>query len=445
MEGLLSLIRNLIPKSVFRALQPTYHWLLAASGTIVYRFPARRMVVVAVTGTNGKTTTSLLINELLKAGGLTTGLASTTTLEVAGKPEPNLSGRTNLGRWQFVRLTDRMRRAGCTHLVVEAASEGIAQHRLLGVPIDVAVLTNLSPDHLNTHGTMEEYRRVKERIFAALTRTRRLPGAPKVSVVNADDPVAEHFLAHPADRKMTFGVEREADFRAKEIRLEGSRSRFRLSAEGEEREIELFLAGRFNVENALAATAAARALGVSWSVIESRLAGPVTTPGRLEDVETGRGFRVVVDYAHSEDALRKLYQALREQIPDQVGDDKAGRLIAVLGAAGDRDREKRPHLGRAAAELADVVIVTDEEPYHEDPATIIEAVAAGVRAAGKTEGEDFEVVADRRLAIRGALKRAKAGDIVVVTGMGHQRYKTVGDRKIPWQDQAVIKEELERL
>lgn len=437
MERILASLRRMIPRRLFRSLQPAYHLALAISGNLVYRFPTRGMVVIAVTGTNGKTTTCLVINELLKAGGFTTGLASTTTLEVAGKSEPNVTNRTNLGRWQFVRLADRMRQASVTHLVVEAASEGIAQHRLWGVPIDVAVFTNLSPEHLGTHGTMENYRRAKERIFAALSRTRRLSGVEKLSVVNVDDPVAQHFLAHAADRKLTFSVEHEADFRAREIRLGGSRSGFSLSAEGSEHEIELALAGRFNVENALAATATTRGLNLPWEVIEGRLAEPFQTPGRLEDVETGRPFRVVVDYAHTEDALRKLYPTLREQTD--------GQLIAVLGAAGDRDRGKRPVLGRVAAEAADYVIVTDEEPYHEDPATIIEAVAAGVREAGKKEGVDFEVVPDRREAIRAALKRAQPDDIVVVTGMGHQRYKAVGDRKIPWQDQQVIKEELERL
>jgi UDP-N-acetylmuramyl-tripeptide synthetase len=390
------------------------------------------MKVVAITGTNGKTTTSLLTAELLKAGGKKVGLSSTTTFEIAGKGRPNLTNRTNLGRWKFIKLASEMRKAGCEYLVLEASSEGIVQHRLWGVPIDVAVFTNLTPDHLNTHGNMTNYRLAKEKIFHRLLKSRRLPDMAKVSVINIDDSVAPEFTKHPADRKLSYGVEGRADYKATEIKLESGRSKFTLEAEGEKYPMELSLSGRFNIENALAAISVARSQGVEWKAITKVLKGSITVPGRVEDVVTGKGFRVVVDYAHSEDALQKLYETLRSETK--------GRLIAVLGACGDRDKAKRPVLGEIAGKMCDLVVITDEEPYHEDPEVIRAAVASGVK--GKAEGKNLFVVPDRRKGIRKGLEEAVAGDIVVVTGMGHQRYMTIGDKKIPWRDQEVIKEEL---
>jgi UDP-N-acetylmuramoyl-L-alanyl-D-glutamate--2,6-diaminopimelate ligase len=430
-----SLIRRLIPGSVLQPLLHAYHYALAVSGEIRYGFPAKKMRVVMVTGTNGKTTTTLLIAHILREQGEKVGVSSSTSFGFGEKIEPNLTNRTNPGRWQYAGLLSRMRAAGCDVLVTEAASEGISWSRLWGVPTDTAVFTNLSEDHLDYHGTMEQYRNAKGYIFRNLTASRRLPGVPKVSVVNADDAEAPYFIAFGADVHSNFAFSNSATLIGRQFTQSSAGLQFSVTEAGKGVELRSSLIGTFNAENILAAAAAARGHGLGWPQIQQAVASFEGVPGRLERVDDGQDFAVYVDYAHTEDALKNLYETLREVT--------AGRLIAVLGATGDRQKDKRPRLGAVAAELCDLVYITDEEPYTEEPKKIIEAVAEGVRTSGKkTEGKDFFVVDDRAAAIREAVAAAGPNDAVVLTGIGHQVTRTVGTHKEPWDDRIVARNAL---
>ncbi|MGH7484835.1 MAG: Mur ligase family protein, partial [bacterium] len=347
----------------------------------------------------------------------------------------NLTNRTNLGRWQFAKLLSRMRKAGCEVLVAEAASEGIAWHRLWSLPTDTAVFTNLSEDHLDYHGTMEHYRNTKGYIFRNLKGSRRLPNVAKISVVNADDKEAKYFESFSADVHNNFAFKNKAELVGASFSQTAAGLQFSVKEADSTFELKSKLVGKFNAENILAAVAVTRAHGVGWPAIQKTVAFFTGAPGRMERVEAGQDFDVYVDYAHTEDALRNLYSTLREVT--------TGRLIAVLGATGDRQKEKRPKLGRAAAELCDLVYITDEEPYTENAKTIIEAVAAGVRDSGKKkEGTDFFVIDERAHAITAAVEEAKTGDVVIITGIGHQVTRTVGSHKEPWDDRIVTKQAL---
>jgi UDP-N-acetylmuramoyl-L-alanyl-D-glutamate--2,6-diaminopimelate ligase len=421
----------MIPQPLLRL----YHFLLALTAQLRYLFPARGMRVVMVTGTNGKTTTTLLIAHILRSAGQQVGLSSSTTFGFGETLEPNLTNRTNPGRWQYAKLLRRMKRLGCTVLVTEAASEGIAWYRLWSVPTDTAVITNLSEDHLDFHKTMENYRNTKGYIFRHLTRSRGLKNVPKISVVNNDDAEAAYFSGFKADVHKNYAFKNTAELTGANFSQNERGLQFVVKEDGGEFELKSTLIGHFNAENILAAVAAARAHGLGWPAIQEAVAYFPGVPGRMERVEAGQDFVIYVDYAHTEDALKNLYETIRAVTK--------GRLIAVLGATGDRQKDKRPRLGKLAAELCDVVFITDEEPYTEDPKTIIEAVAAGVRdSRKKTEGKDFFVIDERAHAVTAAMHEAREGDAVILTGIGHQVSRTVGTHKEPWDDRIVARQAL---
>ncbi|HEX5763462.1 MAG TPA: UDP-N-acetylmuramoyl-L-alanyl-D-glutamate--2,6-diaminopimelate ligase [Solirubrobacterales bacterium] len=396
----------------------------AAMAPLAARFwgdPTAKLRVVGVTGTNGKTTTAFLIREILEAAGIRSGLLGTVKQVVAGAEVA--AERTTPEAIDLQATFRRMLDGGDRACVMEVSSHALALHRADSIHFEVALFTNLSQDHLDFHADMGDYFQAKRRLFDA---------GPRISAVNVDDEYG-HRLASEFDC-LRFSVEGwDADFVARDVSFDAGGSSFTIVERDGEIPVRTRLPGHFNVANALAAFAAARALGVDSDVAAAGLTAAAPPPGRFEPVDEGQPFTVLVDYAHTPDSLENVLRAARRLTE--------GRLLAVFGAGGDRDAGKRPHMGRAAAELSDLAVVTSDNPRSESPAAIIEQILDGIEDRG-----DVEVEPDRRAAIARALAQAGAGDTVVIAGKGHEQGQEFeGGRKVPFDDREVAREELRRL
>ena len=436
------LLKQLIPSVVF----DRYHYALAKLAAFLYGNPSTKMIVIGVTGTNGKSTVCAMIARVLEQAGFRVGLTSTVNFRVAGEEWLNDTKMTMLGRMQLQRLLRRMVRAQCAYAVVETSSEGIKQYRHVGVRYDVAVFTNLTPEHLESHGGFEKYKNAKGELFAKLSRDPvkmiRGQSITKVSVVNGDSPHAQFFLGFSAEKKYGFFTERRAGdeahtslqhlttVKAQNVVLTAYGSTFTVSGVP----FTLRVPGLFNIENALAAVSVGLSQGVTLATMADALATLAGVPGRLEFVNVGQSFTAIVDYAPEPESFRRLYEVVA-LLPKT-------RVIHVLGSTGGgRDKDRRPILGRLAAENADIVIVTNEDPYDDDPMTIINDVARGARDGGKKDDENLFMILDRGEAIKKAVALASAGDLVLVTGKGAEQAMCVaGGKKIPWDDRAKLRE-----
>jgi UDP-N-acetylmuramoyl-L-alanyl-D-glutamate--2,6-diaminopimelate ligase len=372
---------------------------MAVAADAFFGRPTEELEVAGVTGTNGKTTTAHLLFAILEAAGRRPGLIGTVETRVGTETRPAV--RTTPEAIDLQRTFREMLDAGNLSCAIEATSHGSELHRLDKVRFDVLVFTNLTQDHLDFHGTMESYFDAKRRLFS--------PGVP--AAINVGDEYG-HRLAGELPEALTYGFAADAELGPDALA-----------------DVPLSLRGRFNVENALGALAAARLLGVDEATAKQALASVTAVPGRFEEVDEGQPFTVLVDYAHTTDALANVLLAAREQ---------GGRVICVFGAGGDRDREKRPQMGRIAAEHADLAIVTSDNPRSEDPQAIIDEIVAG-------SGGRLEVEPDRRRAIERAVEEARPGDIVVIAGKGHEQGQEVAGRKLPFDDRQVAREALRRL
>ncbi len=395
---------------------------LARASAEWYGRPSERLSVAGITGTNGKTTTAYLLDAILKASGRTTGLIGTVETRVAGRRVP--AGRTTPESADLQELLAEMLGASVDAVTMEVSSHAIDLHRVDALRFAVAAFTNLSQDHLDYHRTMEEYRGVKRRLF-----TDADVGA---AVVNVDDEYGEA-LAAEIGAAWTVGRAPEARLRATGERLGPTFSRFTLVADGGSAEVVLPLTGDYNVSNALVAAGCGLALGVDLAAIARGLAVAPQVPGRLERVDEGQPFAVLVDYAHTPDGLEKAIAAVREVTP--------GRVITVFGCGGDRDPEKRPLMGAVAGRGSDLAIVTSDNPRSEDPVGIILAVEDGLRKVSA----DYRVEIDRRRAIASGLREARSGDAVLIAGKGHEDYQIFADRTIRFDDREVAREELRSL
>jgi UDP-N-acetylmuramoyl-L-alanyl-D-glutamate--2,6-diaminopimelate ligase len=423
-------IPQLVVSDVRRALAEAACWW--------YGDPSHELGVVGITGTDGKTTTSYLAVAALEAAGVRTGMLGTAGLRIGGTDEPNAEHVTTPAAPDLQRALRAMVAAGDAAAVVETTSHGLALDRVAGIAYDAAVITNITHEHLEFHGTWEAYRAAKLRLFERLATRRVGPkplGWPRVAVVNADDPSADLFAAvgrEAGARVVRYGTDEVADVRAVRVEEDARRLVVGYEAPAGARTLELRLAGRFNVHNALAVVALGEGLGLDPAAVAAGLEGVESVPGRMERIDVGQPFGVVVDYAHSPAALEKVLDLLAP-----IAAARGGDVIAVFGSAGERDRAKRPMMGRIAGERAGVVVVTDEDPRGEDGDVILDEIAAGAVAAGKRRGRDLLAIRDRRAAIEAAVERARPGDVVLLAGKGHERSILVGDRAIPWDERAV--------
>ncbi len=407
---------------------------LADFAAAFYGYPARKMRVVGVTGTDGKTTTTFLISKVLEQGGHKTGLFGTVYFKVGERLWDNPTRATTPEAVEVQELLAEMVAEGCDYAVLESSSHGLAQHRLDHCEYDVAVLTNITHEHLDFHGTVEAYRLAKAKLFDFLG-TAVDKGSPKVGVVNLDDPQAKMYIERvPANGQvLTYGVENErSNVRALNIVSSANGLRYTAATPIGNVDLNLLLTGSFNVYNSLAAIAVGISQGVSLTDIKTALEQVPGVAGRMEQIQAGQDFTCIVDYAHTPGAMDKVLGILRPLT--------TGKLIAVVGSAGERDLAKRPMIGVATTKWCDFVVFTDEDPRFEEPMAIINEIATGAEAQGKHEGRDFLKIVDRREAIATAFDHAAAGDIVALLGKGHEQCIIVGKDKLPWDDRTVARE-----
>lgn len=402
-----------------------------------FDYPAHRLRVVGVTGTDGKTTTTRLISDVLTAAGEVTGYSTTVDFKSADHVWPNDTRQSTQEAVEIQEFCAELLVAGGTWAVLEATSHALALRKLRGCAFDIAVFTNLSPEHLDFHGTLQAYLEAKGLLFEGLADGPD-KGVAKAAVLNADDPHWRYLADRVAGaRVITYGIDALADVQGTVLTADAGGSRVRIAAFGATTELALPLVGRFNVYNALAATAAGVAAGVSLDTARDALAKAAPVRGRMEPVDEGQPFSVIVDYAHTPGSLEKVLGMIAELAP--------GKVIAVFGSAGERDRAKRPALALAAARYADFFIITEEDPRLEDPAVIFRDIEAGAREAGKARGRDYLVIEDRASAVAEAIGRAAPGDAVVLAGKGHEGSIIVGEEKRAYDEATTARAALRRL
>lgn len=404
-----SVVKRVVPRGVFGRVEPLGHLAEAVFWNVRYGFPARGMQVVGVTGTNGKTTTSYLIHHMLVEAGYKAGVMTTVGYGVGREIRPQLQHMTNVSpRELMLRLRD-MRAQGVEWLVLETTSHALAQHRTWGVPYSMAVVTNITHEHLDYHKTFARYKAAKRELFCLAQRNR---AGRRLGVVNADDPQSVAF-AQVTENSVSYGVE-AGDVRAHGIELRADGLRYTATAGTETYHITSHLVGSFNVYNTLAAVCVGQAAGLSGEQIEQGIATLKGVEGRMTALDEGQAFSVVVDYAHTPDSFEKLFRDLRPVV--------RGKLIVMFGSAGRRDESKRAVQGELAGKYADVVVVTEEDDRDCDGQAILAQIAAGAEAAGKVRGKNLFLVHDRAQAIAQALGLARdADDMVLLLGKGHEK------------------------
>lgn len=401
-------VKKVVPKSVFQSIEPMGHKGEAMLFTAKNRFPAKGLKVIGVTGTNGKTSTCFMIHKMLVEAGHKTGLMTTVAYGVDDDIKPQVAHMTTVSVPTLHRRLKEMKAQGAEYLVLEVTSHALAQHRVWGVPFSVAVMTNLTHEHLDYHGTFERYRDAKRLLFKQTNQNKK---GLRTGIVNTDDPNA-HFFASDVKNPIGYGL-KSGHVRAAKVKLSPAGSTYDVVTDDETYHITVHLPGSFNVSNSLAAVAVGRALGLSKQQIEQGIAALKTVEGRMERVNEGQNFDVIVDYAHTPDSFEKLFKDLKPVVK--------GKLIALFGSAGRRDEAKRAAQGKIAGEYADEVIVTEEDDRDMDGQAIMEEIAAGAEEAGKQRDEDLFLVHDRDKAIQFAMKRAKKGDTVILLGKGHEK------------------------
>ncbi|MFA5997595.1 MAG: UDP-N-acetylmuramoyl-L-alanyl-D-glutamate--2,6-diaminopimelate ligase [Candidatus Paceibacterota bacterium] len=418
MDNILRNIKKIIPRNIFRFFQPAYHYALAFTAAIIYRFPSRQIKVVAVTGTKGKTSTAEIVNALLEEAGYRTALAGTLRFKIADEEEPNMYKMTIPGRFFVQKFLRRAVTAKCDWLIIEMTSEGAKQFRHKFIDFDALIFTNLSPEHIESHGSFENYKDAKLSIMRALSES---PKSPRTIVANADNEFSSEFLAGDVQTKSTYSLKD-----AEPYTLSKDETTFTFMGDP----LLVHLSGAFNLSNILAGIAFARTLNISPEIIRRALEKFRGIRGRVERVDEGQLFDVVVDYAHTPDSLEKVYEVFQDS-----------RNICVLGGTGGgRDSWKRPAMGAIASAHCDEIILTNEDPYDEDPEKIVNEIMEGI------EEGSVEIIMDRRAAIAKALSLAQTGDAVIITGKGTDPYiMGANGTKTPWDDARVAREELAKI
>lgn len=417
MENILRTIESIIPKSLYKQAQPYYHYLLAATGTAINRHPSRNIYVIGVTGTKGKSSTAEFVNAILEAAGKKTAILSTIRFKVGDKSQPNKYKMTMPGRFFTQTFLRQAVDAGCDYAIIEMTSEGARFSRHVGIEIDALIFTNLSPEHIESHGSFENYKQAKLRLVKQLEKSAK---RPRLAIANLDDPHGNDFLPRTIEHTVGYSL-------AQATVIKDDTYSSVIEYEGEK--ITIPLPGKFNILNTLAALSLGKTLGIPIHIAKEGIEHLSTIRGRVEKISVSplQDFSVIVDYAHTEDSLSKLYETF-----------STSPIIAVLGGTGGgRDSWKRPVMGALADDYAKEVIVTDEDPYDENPRKIMEEVASGVKK------KQAIVIEDRREAIAHAISIAQSGDVILITGKGTDPYimRAHGDKEV-WDDATVAREEL---
>lgn len=426
------IVKKLIPRRLFAVVEPYGHLAEAALWNTVHGFPAHGLKVIGVTGTNGKTSTSFMIHRMLYEAGYKVGLMSTVGYGVGDDIKPQLHHMTNVSVPEMMQRLKWMKAQGAEWLVLETTSHALAQHRVFGVPYSVAVMTNVTHEHLAYHRTFERYRDAKRRLFKLANRNKK---GLRTGVINAEDPSADLF-AQDIAHALTYGINK-GDLRATDIKSTPAGSTYTVKSSGAELQIKVNMPGSFNIYNSLAAVGVGLTLGLEPAQIEQGIAALEGVEGRMARIEEGQDFDVIVDYAHSPDSFEKLFKDLKPVV--------RGKLIILFGSLGGGDTGKRPEQGRLAGEYADEVVICEEDDRLEDPARIMNDIAVGTETAGKVRDENLFLIHDRTKAINFAIKRAKTGDTVLLLGKGHE--KTIEDAKgeHPWDEVATVRQALQKL
>jgi UDP-N-acetylmuramoyl-L-alanyl-D-glutamate--2,6-diaminopimelate ligase len=428
MVNIRKVVKKLIPEKVFKNIEPLGHLAEAVVANVQYGFPARKMRIIGVTGTNGKTTTTTLIHKMLHEAGIK--VAMTTTVEY-GIGDDIIKQVEHITTAPAGILQKRLRdfeRAGVEWVVVEASSHALAQHRIWGIPFEIAVMTNVTLDHLDYHENFENYLDAKRQLFVLAAQN-----GLKFGVVNADDPNADKFT-DSIPRSMTYGIN-DGELRADNLRLAADHSTYRASVDGDEYNIRINIPGEFNISNSLAAVAVGRELGLTKKQIENGIAALKGVEGRMAVVDEGQKFKVIVDFASTPDAFERLFESLRPVVK--------GKLVAVFGSAGRRDEAKRFTQGEIAGRYCDEVVLTEEDDRDIDGNKILAQIADGAKKAGKVVGKNAFLILNRTEAMKFAMTRVKnADDTVVLLGKGHEKTIERADGEYPWNEAEVARKVL---
>ncbi len=419
------IVKTLIPSKTFKLIEPYGHLAEAVIAQNKARFPAKKLKVIGVTGTDGKTTTCLQIAHMLSANGYKTAYITTSLVDYGdGKGEQINSTKLTTGSaQQLSQLLAKIKSNKVDWLVLEVSSHALLQRRVWGIPFSLAVLTNMSPEHLDYHGTFENYRKAKERLFKLVNLNRK---GLKTGIINADDKTAKFFI-RDVKTAVTYGI-KAGDIKATKIDSSLNGNNFEVAIDGDYYRLKSSLVGEFNIYNILASVAVGRIIGLSPKQIEKGIASLKQVKGRMMPIEIGQPLKVFIDYAVTPFALENVLSTLRNLTTK-------GKIHIVFGATGDRDKAKRPVMGDVASRLADRVYLTDDETYTEDPESIRRAVYNGVKKQNRNKVSVFD---DRQKAIETALSGAKKDDVVVITGIGHQTSRNMGGKKVSWSDIEVV-------
>ncbi|MCD4706076.1 UDP-N-acetylmuramyl-tripeptide synthetase [bacterium] len=447
MEKIFIAIKKIIPKTAFKFFQPYYHKIMSYSANFFYGCPSDKLIVVGVTGTNGKSTTTHLIAKILEARGIKTGETSTTIFKIADKEWLNNKKMTMLGRFELQKMLSRMLKSKCKYIVIETSSEGIKQFRHLGINYDILVFTNLTPEHIEAHHGFENYKKAKLKLFKHLEKSKRKiidnKKIQKIIVTNLDDKYCEDFLNFKVDKKIGYSLNPENKkfelvdryLLAKNCECEKQSLSFKLK----DQNFSLKLLGEFNIYNSLAGIGVGLSQNLDLDEIKNILEKIKKIPGRMEIIDEAQDFKIIVDYAPEPESLKQLYKF--------VNSLEINKIIHILGSCGGgRDIARRPILGKIAGKNADYVIVTNEDPYDDDPKKIIDDVSQGAVEKGKILNKNLFKILDRREAIKKAIFLAEKNDLILLTGKGSEQAICVADgKKIPWDDRKVVREELIKL
>lgn len=429
--GFRTIIKKMIPAGVFQAIEPTGHLVEAMLMTTKYGFPGRKLKVIGVTGTNGKTTTSFMIHTMLHDAGVKSALITTVGYgigdDIVHQKQHITSPKADVLQSHLKAFAE----AGVEWVVLETSSHGLAQNRVWGVPYQIAVMTNITHDHLEYHGTFERYLQAKTKLFKIAAKH-----GLKYGVANAEDPNAEEFLKY-VNNKTTYGI-KNGDIQARNVDLRADGSSYTAVVGNDSYDIAVKIPGEFNISNSLAAISVGRKLGLTKQQIEHGIAALKTVEGRMNLIDAGQEFKVIVDFASTPDGYEKFFESMRPLVK--------GKLIAVFGSAGRRDETKRAKQGAIAGKYADAVVITEEDDRDEDSTVILRQIAEGAIEQGKKENENLFLIQNREEAIGFAMTLATSkDDTVVLLGKGHEKTIERADGEYPWDEAAAAKAAIESL